>query len=129
MDIEEIKHNHAEFYEDELLIEKQKNKLVKELKNIIKNKNITSLEDEEKNEEIQKLKVRIQEIQVVLDNLEKEKQDFFNNQKADIQKTLKKSEQEFKRKTKEQEIDDNFLELLKDLKVQEKASRYSTFLK
>lgn len=129
MDIEEIKHNHAEFYEDELLIEKQKNKLVKELKNIIKTKNITSLEDEEKNEEIQKLKVRIQEIQVVLDNLEKEKQDFFNNQKADIQKTLKKSEQEFKRKTKEQEIDDNFLELLKDLKVQEKASRYSTFLK
>ena len=42
---------------------------------------------------------------------------------------LKKSEQEFKRKTKEQEIDDNFLELLKDLKVQEKASRYSNFLK
>lgn len=129
MDIEEIKHNYAEFYEDELLIEKQKNKLVKELKNIIKTKNITSLGDEEKNEEIQKLKVRIQEIQVVLDNLEKEKKDFFNNQKADIQKTLKKSEQEFKRKTKEQEIDDNFLELLKDLKVQEKASRYSNFLK
>ena len=129
MDIEEIKHNYAEFYEDELLIEKQKNKIVKELKNIIKTKNITSLEDEEKNEEIQKLKVRIQEIQVVLDNLEKEKQDFFNNQKADIQKTLKKSEQEFIRKTKEQEIDDNFLELLKDLKVQEKASRYSNFLK
>ncbi len=86
MDIEEIKHNYAEFYEDELLIEKQKNKLVKELKNIIKTKNITSLEDEEKNEKIQKLKVRIQEIQVVLDNLEKEKKDFFNNQKADIQK-------------------------------------------
>ncbi len=129
MDIEEIKHTYAEFYEDELLIEKQKNKIVKELKNIIKTKNITSLEDEEKNEEIQKLKVRIQEIQVVLDNLEKEKQDFFNNQKADIQKTLKKSEQEFIRKTKEQEIDDNFLELLKDLKVQEKASRYSNFLK
>lgn len=129
MNIEEIKHNYAEFYEDELLIEKQKNKLVKELKNIIKTKNITSLGDEEKNEEIQKLKVRIQEIQVVLDNLEKEKKDFFNNQKADIQKTLKKSEQEFKRKTKEQEIDDNFLELLKDLKVQEKASRYSNFLK
>ena len=129
MDIEEIKHNYEEFYEDELLIEKQKNKIVKELKNIIKTKNITSLGDEEKNEEIQKLKVRIQEIQVVLDNLEKEKKDFFNNQKADIQKTLKKSEQEFKRKTKEQEIDYNFLELLKDLKVQEKASRYSNFLK
>ena len=77
MDIEEIKHNYAEFYEDELLIEKQKNKLVKELKNIIKTKNITSLGDEEKNEEIQKLKVRIQEIQVVLDNLEKEKKRFF----------------------------------------------------
>ena len=129
MDIEEIKHNYEEFYEDELLIEKQKNKIVKELKNIIKTKNITSLGDEEKNEEIQKLKVRIQEIQVVLDNLEEEKKDFFKNQKADIQKMLKKSEQEFKRKTKEQEIDDNFLELLKDLKVQEKASRYSNFLK
>lgn len=129
MDIEEIEKQYAELYKDKLLIEKQKNKIVKELKNIIKTKNITSLEDEEKNEEIQKLKVRIQEIQVVLDNLEKEKQDFFNNQKADIQKMLKKSEQEFKRKTKEQEIDDNFLELLKDLKVQEKASRYSNFLK
>ena len=129
MDIEEIEKQYAELYKDKLLIEKQKNKIVKELKNIIKTKNITSLEDEEKNEEIQKLKVRIQEIQLVLDNLEKEKQDFFNNQKADIQKTLKKSEQEFIRKTKEQEIDDNFLELLKDLKVQEKASRYSNFLK
>lgn len=129
MDIEGIEKQYAELYKDKLLIEKQKNKIIKELKNIIKTKNITSLEDEEKNEEIQKLKVRIQEIQVVLDDLEKEKKDFFNNQKADIQKTLKKSEQEFKRKTKEQEIDDNFLELLKDLKVQEKASRYSNFLK
>lgn len=129
MDIEGIEKQYAELYKDKLLIENQKNKIIKELKNIIKTKNITSLEDEEKNEEIQKLKVRIQEIQVVLDDLEKEKKDFFNNQKADIQKTLKKSEQEFKRKTKEQEIDDNFLELLKDLKVQEKASRYSNFLK
>lgn len=86
MDIEEIKHNYAEFYEDELLIEKQKNKLVKELKNIIKTKNITSLGDEEKNEEIQKLKVRIQEIQVVLDNLEKEKKIFLITKKLIFKK-------------------------------------------
>ena len=40
MDIEEIKHNYAEFYEDELLIEKQKNKLVKELKELIKKQSV-----------------------------------------------------------------------------------------
>ena len=36
MDIEKIKNQYADFYEDEVLIEKQKNKLVKEIKELIK---------------------------------------------------------------------------------------------
>lgn len=123
MDIEEIKKQYAEFYEDELLIEKQKDKLVKELKSIIKDENITSSEDEEKNEEIQKLKVAIQEIQAILDNLEKEKKDLFNKQHNSTQKILEESERDFKRKNKEQERNNNFLELLRDLKAQGKAKK------
>ena len=49
MDIEKIKNQYTDFYEDEVLIEKQKNKLVKEIKELIKKENISSKEDEEKN--------------------------------------------------------------------------------
>ena len=89
MDIEEIKSRYAELCEDEVLIEKQKNKLVKEIKEIIKTENISSKEDEEKNEGILKLKEKIIEIHDVLTNLEKEKEEFFEQQSTEVKELLK----------------------------------------
>ena len=68
MDIEKIKNQYADFYEDEVLIEKQKNKLVKEIKEIIKTENISSKEDEEKNEGILKLKEKIKNMENITTN-------------------------------------------------------------
>lgn len=98
MDIEKIKNQYADFYEDEVLIEKQKNKLVKEIKEIIKTENISSKEDEEKNEGILKLKEKIIEIQDVLTNLEKEKEEFFEQQSTEVKELLKELKQKYKEK-------------------------------
>lgn len=117
MDIEEIKNNYAEFYEDELLIEKQKNKLVKELKELIKKEDISSKEEEENNYKAQELTLKIQEIQAILNNLEKEKKDFFNKQSSKIQKVLKELETNFQKNEKQKEIDNSYLDLLENLKV------------
>ena len=113
MDIEGIKSHYAELYEDEVLIEKQKNKLVKEIKELIKKENISSKEDEEKNEEILRLKEKIIEIQDVLTNLEKEKEEFFEQQSTEVKELLK----ELKRKYKEKMIDKCYLDFINNLKL------------
>ena len=100
MDTEGIKSHYAELCEDEVLIEKQKNKLVKEFKERIKKENISSKEDEEKNEEILRLKEKIIEINNVLTNLEKEKIIFLNNQQSETKELLKALEKELKQKYK-----------------------------
>lgn len=115
MDIEEIKITYAEFYEDELLIEKQKNKLVKELKELIKKEDISSKEDEENNYKIQKLTLRIQEIQDVLNDLETEKKIYLSKQSPEIQGILKELETNFKKNEKQKEIDNLYLKLLENL--------------
>lgn len=117
MDIEEIKNNYAEFYADELLIEKQKNKLVKELKELIKKENITSQEDEENNYKIQEIALKIQKIQDVLRDLETEKKIYLSTQSSEIQKILKELETNFKKNEKQKEIDNLYLELLENLKA------------
>ena len=114
MDIEEIKSRYAELCEDEVLIEKQKNKLVKE---IIKTENISSKEDEEKNKEILRLKEKIIEINDVLTNLEKEKIIFLNNQQSETKELLKELEKELKQKYKEKMIDKCYLEFINNLKL------------
>ena len=116
-DIEEIKHYYAEFYEDELLIEKQKNKLVKELKELIKKENITSQEDEENNYKIQEIALKIQKIQDVLRDLETEKKIYLSTQSSEIRKILKELETNFKKNEKQKEIDNLYLELLENLKA------------
>lgn len=113
MDIEKIKNQYADFYEDEVLIEKQKNKLVKEIKELIKKENISSKEDEEKNEEILRLKEKIIEINDVLTNLEKEKEEFFEQQSTEVKELLK----ELKRKYKEKMIDKCYLDFINNLKL------------
>lgn len=117
MDIEEIKSRYAELYEDEVLIEKQKNKLVKELKELIKKENISSKEDEEKNEEILILKEKIIEINNVLTNLEKEKEAFFEQQSTEVKELLKELGKELKRKYKEKMIDKCYLDFINNLKL------------
>lgn len=117
MDIEGIKSHYAELYEDEVLIEKQKNKLVKELKELIKKENISSKEDEEKNEEIIRLKEKIIEINNALTNLEKEKIIFLNNQQSETKELLKELEAKFKRKNYEKEINNHYRKLVEDLKT------------
>ena len=115
MDIEEIKTTYAEFYEDGLLIEKQKNKLVKELKELIKKEDISSKEEEENNYKIQKLTLRIQKIQAVLNDLETEKKIYLSKQSFEIQKILKELETNFKKNEKQKEIDTLYLKLLENL--------------
>lgn len=117
MDIEDIKKTYAEFYEDELLIEKQKNKFVKKLKELIKKEDISSKEDEEKNEEIVRLKERIIEINNVLTNLEKDKIIFLNNQQSETKELLKELETNFQKNEKQKEIDNLYLKLLENLKA------------
>lgn len=117
MDIEEIKSRYAELCEDEVLIEKQKNKLVKEIKEIIKTENISSKEDEEKNEGILKLKEKIIEIQDVLTNLENEKEEFFEQQSTEVKELLKELGKELKRKYKEKMIDKCYLDFINNLKL------------
>lgn len=117
MDIEGIKSHYAELYEDEVLIEKQKNKLVKELKELIKKENISSKEDEEKNEEILILKEKIIEINNVLTNLEKEKEAFFEQQSTEVKELLKELGKELKRKYKEKMIDKCYLDFINNLKL------------
>lgn len=115
MDIEEIKHNYAEFYEDELLIEKQKNKLVKELKELMKKEDISSKEEEENNNKVQELMLKIQGIQDVLQDLETEKKIYLSKQSSEIQGILKGLETNFKKNEKQKEIDNLYLELLENL--------------
>lgn len=117
MDIEEIKSRYAELCEDEVLIEKQKNKLVKEIKEIIKTENISSKEDEEKNEGILKLKEKIIEIQDVLTNLEKEKEAFFERQSTEVKAFLKALKKELKQKYKENMINKYYLDVINNLKL------------
>ena len=117
MDIEEIQSYYAELYEDEVLIEKQKNKLVKEIKERIKKENISSKEDEEKSKEILRLKEKIIEINDVLTNLEKEKIIFLNNQQSETKELLKELEKELKQKYKEKMIDKCYLEFINNLKL------------
>lgn len=117
MDIEEIKNNYSEFYEDELLIEKQKNKLVKELKELIKKEDISSKEEEENNYKAQELTLKIQEIQNVLQALGTEKKIYLSKQSSEIQKILKELETNFKKNEKQKEIDNSYLDLLGNLKV------------
>lgn len=117
MDIEKIKNQYVDFYEDEVLIEKQKNKLVKEIKELIKKENISSKEDEEKNEEILRLKEKIIEINDVLTNLEKEKIIFLNNQQSETKELLKELEKELKQKYKEKMRNKCYLEFINNLKL------------
>lgn len=116
MDIEEIKKTYAEFYEDEFLIEKQKNKLVKELKELIKKEDVSSKEEEENNYKIQELALKIQKIQDVLRDLETEKKIYLSKQSSEIQKILKELETNFQKNEKQKEIDNLYLKLLKNLK-------------
>ena len=117
MDIEGIKSHYAELYEDEVLIEKQKNKLVKEIKELIKKENISSKGDEEKNEEILRLKEKIIEINDILTNLEKEKIIFLNNQQSETKELLKELEKELKQKYKEKMRNKCYLEFINNLKL------------
>lgn len=117
MDIEKIKNQYADFYEDEVLIEKQKNKLVKEIKELIKKENISSKEDEEKNEEILRLKEKIIEINDVLTNLEKEKEAFFERQSTEVKVFLKALKKELKQKYKENMINKYYLDVINNLKL------------
>ena len=117
MDIQEIKSQYYEYNEDIILIENQKKKLVERVKKIIKTQNITSLEDEEKNEEILRLKEKIIEINDVLTNLEKEKEEFFEKQSTEVKELLKELEKEVKRKYKEKMIDKCYLDFINNLKL------------
>lgn len=117
MDIQEIKSQYYEYNEDIILIENQKKKLVERVKKIIKTQNITSLEDEEKNEEILILKEKIIEIQDVLTNLEKEKEEFFEQQSTEVKELLKELGKELKRKYKEKMINKCYLDFINNLKL------------
>ena len=117
MDIQEIKSQYYEYNEDIILIENQKKKLVERVKKIIKTQNITSLEDEEKNEEILILKEKKIEIQDVLTNLEKEKEEFFEQQSTEVKELLKELGKELKRKYKEKMINKCYLDFINNLKL------------